>query len=259
MQVVRTGNINVHYVLEGPAGAPVIMFLNALGTDVRVWEKVAGALSTDFRVLRYDKRGHGLTDVTAGPYTMRELADDALGLLNVLGLDRVHLCGASIGGMIAQQMAGTHAERFDRLVLCDTTQRVSAPATYYERGLQVRRDGLAAVADGAMERWFTEPFRRTAAVAAYRNMVARTPVEGYAACCDAIGGMDLAPAVSAIQAPALVLVGEDDTTTPPESARELEQALKDASMQVIPGAAHLACVEQSDSVARLIRGFLERS
>jgi 3-oxoadipate enol-lactonase len=257
MNAVRVNDIVVHYSLEGPAEAPVILFANSLGTDLRVWDAVAADLCRDFRVLRYDKRGHGLTQASSGAYSMAGLAADALGLLDALGLDRVHFCGLSIGGMIGQQLAATHPERIDRLVLCDTTMRMPDPAIWDERVATVRAQGLEDIAIGAMERWFTPAMRGSETEALFRHMVARTTVDGYAGCCAAIRDMDLVPLVSGIRASTLVLVGEDDPGTPPSMARELDAALPDSRLVVIPKAAHLPCVEQPEAVVTALRDFLQ--
>ncbi len=256
MNAVQVHGISVNYSLEGPESAPVIMFANSLGTDLRIWDAVAAQLRDDYRILRYDKRGHGLTDVTPGPYSMERLARDAVGLLDALGLQRVHFCGLSIGGMIGQQLAATFPERVHRLILCDTTMRMPDPAIWDDRVVQVRQHGLEEVAAGAMERWFTPAFRGGADEALYRNMVARTPVEGYAGCCEAIRDMDLVPLASRIQAHTLVVVGEDDPGTPPAMARELSDAIAGSRMVVIPQAAHLPCVEQPEALVRHLRVFL---
>ncbi len=256
MRAIRVNDIVVNYSLEGPDAAPVILFANSLGTDLRVWDAVAADLQRDFRVLRYDKRGHGLSDATSGDYSMDGLVADALALLDALDLQRVHVCGLSIGGMIGQQLAATHPDRVDRLVLCDTTMRMPESSAWDERVAQVRQQGLDAIAAGAMERWFTPAMRGTTTEALFRNMVARTTVDGYAGCCAAIRDMDLVPLVPRIQAPTLVVVGEDDPGTPPSMARELDAALRDSRLVVIPGAAHLPCVEQPDALIAALRDFL---
>lgn len=259
MKFQQVGDITVHYRLDGPETAPVLVFANSLGTDLRIWDAVVADLAADWRVLRYDLRGHGLSDVTPGPYSMDRLAEDLEGLLDALGLDRVSLCGLSIGGMIAQQFAGTRPDRVERVVFCDTTMRMPEPGMWDERAGQARRDGLDALAEAAIGRWFTEPVRQTAFAAGIRNMVARTTVEGYAACCEAIRDMDLEPRARAVRAPALVVVGEHDPATPPEAAAALAEALPDSRLEVLEGLAHLGCVEQPGRFVSLLRDFLSPS
>ena len=258
MRFVRVGDINVHYSLEGPEGTPVILFANSLGTDLRIWDAVADDLRRDARVLRYDLRGHGLTDATDGPYSIAMLAEDAVGLLDALGLDRVHVCGLSIGGMIAQKVAGAWPERIDRLILCDTTMRMPEPAIWTERASQAREQGLADIAAGAIERWFTADFQtgEAAYVAGVRNMVQRTSVEGYAACCEAISRLDLEANAAAIGASALVVVGEHDPATPPTAAEAIADAIPKSLLQVLEGQRHLACIERTDTFLPLLRDFL---
>lgn len=259
MSFVRAGDITVRYRIEGPADAPVILFSNSIGTDLSIWDGVVDALAGRFRCLRYDTRGHGLTDAPDGPYSMAQLAGDCTALLDALGVEKAHVCGLSIGGMIAQQFAADHAERLDRLVLCDTGMRIGTPEMWQERVDGVRRKGLAGMADGVLQRWFTERFmqERPAETAGYRNMLTRTPAGGYAGACAAIRDADLTDAAGGIRAPTLVVCGSEDIATPPEMAAELAGRVPGAHSVSIDGAAHLPCVEQPAAVARELAAFLE--
>ena len=256
MQYIKANGITVHYALDGPAVAPVVLFANSIGTDLRIWDGVVAELAGEYRLLRYDMRGHGLTDVTPGPYTMAQLADDAAALLEALDIRRAHLCGLSIGGMVAQQLAASRPERVARAIFCDTALRIGPPEMWQQRAQAVRESGTAAIADGVMQRWFTEAYRAGDGVAVYRNMLSRMPAEGYAACCEAIRDADLRAAAAVIQAPSLVVVGEQDMATPPEDAQALADALAQAELRLLPSAAHIPCVEQPVMLARLIRDFL---
>lgn len=256
MQYIKANGITVHYALDGPAGAPVVLFANSIGTDLRIWDGVVAELADEYRLLRYDMRGHGLTDVTPGPYTMAQLADDAAALLEVLDIRRAHLCGLSIGGMVAQQLAASRPERVARAIFCDTALRIGPPEMWQQRAQVVRENGTAAIADGVMQRWFTETYRAGDGVAVYRNMLSRMPAEGYAACCEAIRDADLRATAAVIRAPSLVVVGEQDMATPPQDAQALADALAQAELRLLPGAAHIPCVEQPVMLARLIRDFL---
>lgn len=256
MQFLQHDHGVIHYSLEGPADAPVVMFANSLGTDFRMWDAVVERLRGRYRLLRYDMRGHGLTSVPAGPYTIAGLAADCVTLMDGLGLDRVHFCGLSIGGMVGQQLAGSHGDRLHSVVLCDTTMRMPEPSMWTERAAQVRADGLEPLVDGAMERWFTPAFMGSTTVAGVRNMFLRTPREGYAGCCEAIGSMDLAPQVDAIDMPALVVVGEDDPGTPVSAAEAIAERIPGARLEIIPSAAHLPCVEQPEATTAVLESFL---
>ena len=208
MPFIAAGEITTHYALEGPEGAPVLLLANSLGTSFHVWDEVMAALAAAFRVLRYDMRGHGLTDATPLPadgtgYSIPLLAADALALLDALGIGKAHVCGLSIGGMVAQHLAATAPARVDRLVLCDTSALIGPASVWDERIAGIRRDGLAAIAPGVMGRWFTDAFRQKAPqlMRGYANMVARTTLDGYLGCAMAVRDADLRAAAATITAP----------------------------------------------------------
>lgn len=257
MQFLERDTGVIHYHLEGPAGAPVVMFANSLGTDFRMWDAVAAQLRDHYRILRYDKRGHGLSSAPPGPYTIRELAEDAIALLDGLGLDRVHFCGLSIGGMIGQQLGGSHGDRLHSVILCDTAMTMPDPSMWSERAAQVRANGLEPLVDGAMERWFTPGCLGSTMVAGVRNMFLRTPREGYASCCEAIGSMNLEPQVASIRAPTLVVVGAEDQGTPVAASEAIAGRIDGAQLEIIPNAAHLPPVEQPDATVAVLRRFLD--
>jgi 3-oxoadipate enol-lactonase len=259
MRFVHAAGITMHYALDGAEDAPVILFANSIGTDLRIWDDVVAELRHDFRLLRYDMRGHGLTDVTPGPYGMAQLGEDAVALLDALGIAKVHLCGLSIGGMVAQQVAARHPLRVRRAVFCDTAMRIGTADMWNQRAQAVRQGGTASIVDGVIPRWFTQTFLATTAAVGYRNMFGRTPAEGYAGCCEAIRDADLTAAAGSIDAPALVVVGDEDMATPPSEARALAEALADGRLRSVLGAAHLPCVEQPQTLAALIRDFLSEA
>jgi 3-oxoadipate enol-lactonase len=260
MPFIRAGNIVVHYVLEGREGAPVVMFSNSLGTSLAVWEAQAAALKDRYRVLRYDTRGHGLSDAPdagmAG-YTIDQLADDAAALIKALGLGPVHLCGLSIGGMLGQRLAAKAPGLLASLILCDTAQTMSQQV-WDERLATIRKGGIEVIVEGTMERWFTQPFRERAPdiVQGIRNMVRRTPAEGYLGCGTAIRNMDLRLDGPRITCPTLVLVGEEDPATPVTSARAINEAVKGSKLIIIPQASHLSPVEQPQAITSAIADFL---
>ncbi len=258
MEFIPAGGITVHYSLEGRADGPTLVFINSIGTDLRIWDRVAAALADRYRLLRYDMRGHGLTDVTPGPYSIASLAEDCAALLDALGLEQVHVCGLSIGGMVAQQLAASYPQRVRSAVFCDTAMRIGTPEMWNERAAAVRTGGMEAIADAVMQRWFTETTLERG-VAGYRNLLCRTSPEGYAACCEAIRDADLRPLAAAICIPALVLVGDADLATPPAVVKELADALPNARFETIAGAAHLPCLEKPEQVAASIRAFLSRN
>ncbi len=260
MPFIRAGDITVHYLLEGPESAPVVMLSNSLGTSLAVWDAQAAALRSKYRVLRYDTRGHGLTDAPlAGNtgYTMDQLADDAAALIKALGIKRVHLCGLSIGGMLGQKLAAKAPELFSSLILCDTAPYMN-PQVWDERIAMIRKDGMEAVAEGTMQRWFTKRFheQQPDALKGIRNMLVRTPVEGYVGCAYAIKHMDLRADDAKIICPTLIIVGEEDPATPVSAAREMNAAIKGSKLVIIPQSAHIVTIEQPAALNRALGDFL---
>ena len=245
------------HALDGPEKGPVLVLANSMGTTMAMWDQQLGPLSDRLRVLRYDHRGHGGSEVPAGPYRIEELGTDLLGLLDELGLDRVSLCGLSLGGMVAMWVAANAPDRIDRLALCCTAATVKGPV-YLERAAKVRAGGTASVTGEVLSRWFTPSFRDDAQVERAAGMLRATPDEGYAGCCEALAAMDLRDGLSRITAPTLVVAGADDLATPPAKAREIAAAIGGALLRVVPGAAHLANVEQPEQVTRLLLDHFDR-
>ena len=221
MPDIQANGITIHYDLSGPADAPVVLLSNSLGTRLEMWDPQLPALGQRYRVLRYDSRGHGRSSAPRGPYSIELLAADAIGLLDALRIDRVHFCGLSKGGMVGQMLGARHGDRLKSLTLASTACHVAPKELWDERIKTVTEQGMAAVADGVVERWFTAAFRAepTIVVERVRQMVLETPAEGYAACCAAIRDMDLREAIRGIRLPTLVIVGDKDPATPPRRPR----------------------------------------
>ena len=261
MPFIRTGDIVTHYLLEWPENAPVVMFSNSLGTSLAIWDNQAAALRGKYRVLRYDTRGHGLTDAPdAGEagYSMDMLADDAAALIKALGLKKVHLCGLSVGGMLGQKLAAKAPELLASLILTDTASQMSQ-TVWDERIAAIRQaNSIAGTTDATMERWFTKPFRDRdpVAITGIRNMYSRTPVAGYLGCSVAIRNMDLRPDDALIVCPTLILVGEQDPATTVTEARKLNTAIKGSKLTIIPEAAHIVVIEQAAAVTRALSDWL---
>jgi 3-oxoadipate enol-lactonase len=251
--------MTLHHLLDGPEDAPVLVLPCSLGTTTALWEPQLASLGRSHRLLRYDHRGHGGSPVPPGPYAMEDLGRDALDLLDELGLVRVSWCGLSLGGMVGMWVAGTAPERIDRLVLACTAARMPAPEAFRERAAQVRAEGLEPIADGVVARWLTGETARTRpdVVRRFRELLVATPVEGYAACCDALADWDFVDRLAAIEAPTLVVAGSEDRSTPAEQTQELADGIPDASLATIPGAAHLANVERPDAFADAVLVHLE--
>lgn len=261
---VAVGPQTMHYQLDGQfvnaliTGIPLV-FINSLGSDLRIWDGVIPYFSERFPIIRYDKRGHGLSDCPPGPYTLRDHTMDLAGLLKVLEVPAAILIGVSIGGMIALDFAHQYPDCVHALVLCDTGARIGTAEAWTERSAIVRQEGLTAIAPTILARWFTSTFARNnpAALRGYSNMLTRTPVEGYAATCEALRDADLRDVVTSIDVPALVLCGDEDLATPPTLADALATALPKAQLQLIYQAGHLPSIEQPKVLAAEIKRFLK--
>jgi 3-oxoadipate enol-lactonase len=253
----RFNDLILHYEDEGPAGAPAVVFANSLGTDLRIWDGTARKLGGALRLIRYDLRGQGLSEAPAAPYALDDHADDLAALMDARAAKHALLVGLSVGGMVAMALASKRPDLARALVLCDTAHRIGTREMWDARISAVRQGGMTAIADQVLERWFAAPFRarRPADVAGYRNMLTRTPVEGYAGTCASVRDADLTQAASGLALPVLCLVGAEDQATPPELVRSLAGLLPAASFAIIPDAGHLPCVEQPDIMARHILAF----
>jgi 3-oxoadipate enol-lactonase len=254
----RCNGIVVNHDVAGDPSLPAMVFANSLGTDLRVWDALLPHFAGRFRLIRYDKRGHGLTDGGNDPFGIALLADDLAALLDRLGVDHAVVVGLSIGGMIAQQLAATRPDLVRALILMDTAHRIGTAETWQARIDAVEAGGIAGIADAILERWFAAKFRATRPdeLAGWRNMLTRTPKEGYVSCCAAIRDADLTASTRALRIPALCIVGEEDGATPPALIRELAGLIEGAGFRAVPEAGHLPCVEQPALVAAAIDGFI---
>ena len=241
-----------HHVLEGPGDAPVLLFASSLGTTHAMWDDQAAALRGEFRVLRYDHRGHGGSPAPPGPYAIEDLAGDALELLDGLGIERATFVGLSMGGAVAITAALRAPERFERLVLCSTAAAFPPPEQWGERAATVRARGVEAVAPAALERWLTPeaPRERRERLEA---MLVSTPREGYAACCEALGGYDARERLAELAMPVSAIAGADDPTTPPAALEAIVDGAPHGSPpHVIANARHIANVERPEEFTRAL-------
>ena len=230
------------HTIEGPPDAPVVVLLPSLGTTGELWSPQLPVLRRRFRVVRPEHRGHGGGAAPPGPYAIADLGRDLVELLDHLEVERASLCGVSLGGMAAMWVAANHPERIDRLVLACTAPALPPAESWRERAATVRADGVEVLLPALLERWFTD--RERAPLDLVTSMVATVDREGYAGCCEAIAGMDLRPDLAKISAPTLVIAGASDPVVPPAAAVDLQAAIAGAGLVVIPGAAHLANLEQ---------------
>lgn len=249
----------IHYSLEGPDGAPVLLLSNSLGTTLAMWAPQMEAFSRHFRVLRYDTRGHGQSSVAPGPYSLAQLGADVLHLLDHLDIERAHICGLSMGGITAMWFALHHPDRLDRLVLSNTAAWIGPSSNWTDRAAAVERDGVAPIAGAVVERWLTPGYARAhpEQVAALRAMLAATPSAGYAANCLAVRDSDLRSEVSHIRAGTLVIGGRADLPTPPADGRFLASEIGGAHYIEFE-AAHLSNQEVPAQFADAVLAFLLR-
>jgi 3-oxoadipate enol-lactonase len=238
---------------------PALVLVHALGTSHRIWDGVLGALRFPGPVLRYDLRGHGLSEVGECPYSIPALAADTLALLDGLRIDRFIVCGLSVGGLVAQELALSAGTRVRGAILCGTAARIGSVELWQGRIDQVREGGIGAVADGVLGRWFSPSFhaREPDAVRGYRCLLQRTPKEGYLAMLHALRDADLSERVQHLPVSALVVSGELDEATTPADGRKLAGLIPDASFELLAHASHLLSVEKPRELAALIDGFCE--
>jgi 3-oxoadipate enol-lactonase len=254
----RTVPAELRHEFRGKRGSPALIFTGSLGTDLTMWLPQAEVLKPHFCTLRYDIRGHGASEVPSGPYLMDDLGSDLVGLLDRLGIERASLCGLSIGGMISMWVAAHAPERVDRLVLCCTAAKLGPAESWLERAAIVRTDGVEAIADAVLDRWFTPGFAEAhpEVIERMRATLIATPREGYAGCCEAIAGMDLTGDLTSITAPTLVISAADDPSIHPEHGRRIAELIPGARFELVENARHIASVEQADLITALIQEFL---
>jgi 3-oxoadipate enol-lactonase / 4-carboxymuconolactone decarboxylase len=254
-ETVDVNGLRVRLRQDGPADAPPLLLLHSLGTSLHVWDPIVPALSAALRVIRPDNRGHGGTTVMPGPYSIEQLGADALGVLQALGIERAHVVGLSIGGLIAQELAHQAPDRILSLVLMDTALKIPPANLWHERAAIVREKGMQAVLEPVVARWVT-PEAPPHAAAPLRELLLATPPEGYAASAEAIASADLSEQTKSITSPTLVIVADGDQATPQSSAEALRDAIPGARLETISGAAHIPTAEQPAAIAGALLRFL---
>jgi 3-oxoadipate enol-lactonase len=258
MPFLALKDAQMYYELLGDEGAPILVFSNSLGTSLAMWEPQVPALSQDFRILRYDTRGHGQSSVSPGAYTIEQLADDVVALLDEFEFEQVHFCGLSMGGMIGMALAMRMPNRLRKLVLCNTAPKIGSSEMWNTRIDAVRKAGVQSVVDGVLERWFTPTFRSSSpkAIDCARQMLLSTPVEGYAACCAAVRDMDARDSVACIKVPTLIIAGTNDPVTPPADSYFMAERIAGAEYKELP-AAHLSNIEASAAFTMEVSSFFK--
>lgn len=259
MLTARVNEVDLHYADQGPKDGPALVFGNSLGTDLRVWDELLPHLPAGLRILRYDKRGHGLSEETPGPYGIDQLADDAAGLIRHLGLARVVFVGLSIGGLIGQAMAARHSDLLAGLVISNSAAKIGEASMWRDRIAAIREGGLASIGEATMERWFSPAFRASGAAAPWQRMLERQPLDGYAACCEAIAAADLRDSTAALRLPVRLIAGSLDGATPPAIVEATAGLIAGARLDLIEGAGHIPCVETPGAYARILVDFLKET
>jgi 3-oxoadipate enol-lactonase len=261
MAFTRVNGIVLHHQVLGRADGPALVLINSLGSDFRIWQEVVPAFTDRFRVFLYDKRGHGLSDAPAAPYSIDDHADDLIALLDRLRIERAAFVGLSVGGMIAQRLAVRFPERVQALTLCCTAAKIGTPELWAERIAGVENGGIEPLADNVLQRWFTPLFRAANAdeVAGWRNMLVRTPAHGYAGTCAAIRDADLRADAGRIEVPTLCIAGDQDGSTPADVVKGTADLIPGARFALIEGAGHIPCVEKPAVLSHLINRHLQEA
>ncbi|MCB1452893.1 MAG: 3-oxoadipate enol-lactonase [Rhizobiaceae bacterium] len=259
MRFVRVNGVVIHHAVRGASNRPTIVFSNSLGTDFRIWNAVADALADDYRLVFYDKRGHGLSEATPAPYALTDHVGDLAALLDHLGVKSTTIVGLSVGGMIAQGLAALRPDLVERLVLSDTAHKIGTDELWNARIDAVTNGGIASISDQILERWFTPAYRDAgnADFVGYSAMLERTTVDGYAGTCAALRDADLTESTRALKVPVLCIVGDQDRSTPPDLVRSTADLIQGARFEIVNDAGHLPCIEQPAVTAALIRNFLQ--
>ncbi len=257
MPTLSRPDYNIHYTLEGPAGAPLLLLSNSLGAELGMWDAQAAEFSQRYRVLRYDNRGHGESTASKAPYSLEDVANDVALLLEHIGENSAHFCGLSLGGMVGMWLATYKPELIKKLVLCNTSALLGPRENWETRIAAVRESGMKAVVKPVMERWFTESFRsrEPETLARIEAKFLEVSVEGYAGCCAAIRDMDQTKTVSGIKATTMVIAGTYDPSTPPAMGQSIARAIQGARYVELP-TAHLSNIEAAATFNDVVSYFL---
>lgn len=261
MQFAKLNGVTLHHQLIGdPAAKPVIVFANSLGTDFRIWRDVIVRLAGDYAILAYDKRGHGLSDIGTAPYAIQDHVDDLAALLDHLQIGSAIIAGVSVGGIIAQGLFHTRPDLVRALILCDTADKVGTAEFWNERIAAIEADGINAMADAIMQRWFTPAFctPENPDYDGYLNMLVRTTKAGYTGTCAAIRDADFTALTSSISVPTIAIVGAQDQASPPDVVRAMAKKISGCFFEEIDACGHLPSIEQPVILSEIIQSFIAK-
>ena len=257
MPMIDAGGFEINVKIEGPENAPVLMLSNSIAADLSMWDPQAPEFAKRFRLIRYDRRGHGASGVPKAPYSMEAMGRDVLAVLDKLGIKSINWCGLSMGGMVGQWLGANAPERIDKLILCNTHYYYADKAPWNDRIKAAREKGMAALAPAFMERWFTKDFREghPEAIARMAAVFAATPLEGFVGCCDAGRDMDHRDLLGRIKAPTLVIAGRQDFATPLQANEEICAKIPGATIAVLD-TAHISNLGQPQAFTKAVLDFL---
>lgn len=256
MPTAKSGEADIYYEFSGPETAPIAVLSNSLGTTLGLWDAQVTDFTKHFRLLRYDTRGHGRSSVTAGPYSIAQLSNDVLQLLDALELPKVHFCGISMGGMTGIYLSSHFPERFHRIAACSTAAKIGTQESWDKRIDTVKQGGMKAVANAVLDRWFTQSFRHShpAELARMQAMLESASPDGYIANCAAVRDADLGKSLAGSKVPMLIVSGTHDPGTPPTDGRYLSEHIP-GSRFVELSASHICNIEARDAFNREILSF----
>jgi 3-oxoadipate enol-lactonase len=257
MPIKTINNDPFNIVVEGKTDGPALLFSNSLSSNLSMWDAQVEALKSEFRIVRYDSRGHGKSIATGAPYSISQLGKDALAILDSLKIEKAHFCGLSKGGMVGQWLLTHHRDRIGKAILANTAAQMAPGDLWNGRIRNVAQNGMAAIVDATIERWFTKSFVDSApkTIAAVKKMILATPATGYCGCCAAIRDMDQRESIRGITNPVLLISGDQDPATTPEMMRILLQNIK-LSAWVSLSASHISNIEQPEAFTTAIKEFL---
>jgi 3-oxoadipate enol-lactonase len=257
MPKINLPDVTINYELTGPESAPVLVFSHSLGLNLKMWDAQVESLSLKYRILRYDMRGHGLSSTPPGPYTIDQLGNDAINLLDALHLDKVNLCGLSIGGATAQWLGIHFPARFNKLILANTAARIGTPEIWTTRIADVTEHGLEIIAEGSAQRWFTPAFiaANPAVVSRFQKLLLSNDPVGYIASCAVVRDFDLRDSIHQIRTPICIIAADRDPVTPLEDSRFIQSQIPNSELVTLP-TAHVSNAEAASLFNTAVSNFL---
>lgn len=260
IQQIPAGN-GVSLAVDAAARSdkPTLLLNNSVGASLGMWDELAALLAQDFRIVRYDTRGHGQSTVTDEPITIETLGGDVIRILDALDIQRATICGLSLGGLTAQWLGVHHADRFNGIILANTAANFPPASMWHDRAKAVRESGMSPLVAPTLDRWFTKPFqeRNPKRIAEIADMIAGTSPVGYARCCEVLAATDMLPQLNSIAAPVRIVCGASDPSTTPARGEELAKAIPNADMVTL-NAAHISAIEAADAFAESVKAFCAR-